>query len=520
MKVLAMYLPQFHRTPENDKWWGEGFTDWVAVKNAKSLYEGHKQPRIPLGENYYDLLEKRTMEWQADLMHEHGVDGVCIYHYWFEGGRQVLNRPMENLLEWKDLDMPFCVCWANEVWARSWSAIKGANVWADKYEKSDNTEENKDDQGLLLGQNYNDRKDWVRHFDYISTFLEDDRYIRIDNKPVIIILCADRIGPLNDLIETWRSLADKKGLPGLYIICGGIKKDMGLNIDGILFREPADTFRTLGALYPERVDHAIPIPYKSVCEIIEKKQKMTSNQPYFMAFVDYDTTPRKGCNGNIICNSTPESFGRHLTSIMIKSKAYDSELVFVNAWNEWGESMYLEPDSDNKERYLEAIADAKRDFEESCKKPEQMYRRLWESVIDEHRLQIDLKERINTNLRVESKWLDLYEVGIDLADHIKKGTIGSVAIYGLGILGKRLYKLLRKSDINIAFIADRVDKSNLVDSECPFFLLDEEWPYAGSVIVTAVNDFDSVFKELKNNKKVGSIVSLETLIDESLTKVR
>ena len=113
MRTITMYLPQYHRVAENDKWWGEGFTEWTAVKAASPLFEGHKQPRIPLEDNYYNLLEKRTMEWQANLMKQYDIDGQCIYHYYFKDGKKILERPAENLLHWKDIDMPFCFCWAN-----------------------------------------------------------------------------------------------------------------------------------------------------------------------------------------------------------------------------------------------------------------------------------------------------------------------------------------------------------------------------------------------------------------------
>ena len=118
INTVAMYLPQFHRIPENDRWWGEGFTDWVTVKNAKPLREGHRQPIAPLGGRYYDLIEKETMEWQAGLAEEYGIDGFCFYHYWFGDGELLLERPAENLLGWKDIPMKFCFCWANETWAR------------------------------------------------------------------------------------------------------------------------------------------------------------------------------------------------------------------------------------------------------------------------------------------------------------------------------------------------------------------------------------------------------------------
>ena len=121
IKTIAMYLPQFHETPENNKWWGEGFTEWTAVTKAEKLFEGHNQPREPLSNNYYNLLDRKAMEQQAGLAKQYGLDGFCFYHYYFKNGKKVLERPAENLLKWKELDMPFCFCWANEGWARTWS---------------------------------------------------------------------------------------------------------------------------------------------------------------------------------------------------------------------------------------------------------------------------------------------------------------------------------------------------------------------------------------------------------------
>ena len=123
LRALAMYLPQFHRVPENDAWWGEGFTEWTAVKKAVPLFEGHEQPRTPLNSNYYDLMDKGTMEWQADLAKKYGIDGFCFYHYWFRDGRRILEKPAENLLQWKDIDMPFCFCWDPVSWARTWTKL-------------------------------------------------------------------------------------------------------------------------------------------------------------------------------------------------------------------------------------------------------------------------------------------------------------------------------------------------------------------------------------------------------------
>ena len=137
IRTLAMYLPQFHKTRENDEWWGSGFTDWTTVRSAEKLFGGHNQRREPLNDYYYDLLEKSTMQWQAKTAAEYGINGFCFYHYYFKRGRRVLEKPAENLLEWTDISMPFCFCWANETWARTWSNVTYANAWSEKFERKE-----------------------------------------------------------------------------------------------------------------------------------------------------------------------------------------------------------------------------------------------------------------------------------------------------------------------------------------------------------------------------------------------
>lgn len=213
-KVLAMYLPQFYRTKENDEWWGEGFTDWTTVRGAKPLFDGHIQPEVPLNENYYDLLDKETMRSQINLMQKHGIDGICIYHYWFKEGRQILEKPAENLLGWKDLNTQYCFCWANETWARTWSNFGDSNVWAAKYEKN----RNYDDGGILLEQQYGNSKEWDKHFDYLLPFFKDERYIKYEDKPVFVIYRPKLIFCLEEMIELWNLLAKENGFSGVYFI--------------------------------------------------------------------------------------------------------------------------------------------------------------------------------------------------------------------------------------------------------------------------------------------------------------
>ena len=181
VKILALYLPQFHSIPENDKWWGNGYTEWTAVKNAKPLFANHYQPRIPLDNNYYDLSNNsgKTWFWQAELARKFGIYGFCIYHYWFEG-KQLLERPMEILRDHKEMDINYCICWANETWSRNWYA---------------------QERTVLLEQRYGDESAWIKHFEYLNTFFRDKRYIKIDNKPVINIYHSQEITCLKEMLE-------------------------------------------------------------------------------------------------------------------------------------------------------------------------------------------------------------------------------------------------------------------------------------------------------------------------------
>ena len=166
MKVIAFYLPQFHTIPENDEWWGKGFTEWTNVKAAKPLFEGHVQPRIPLNNNYYNLLDDEVMEWQVELARQYGVYGFCFYHYWFDG-HMLLEKPMENMLNSDKINFPYCICWANENWTNAWTA--------------------NGDVKTLIKQTYGDREEWERHFSYLLDFFKDKNYIKENNKPLFVL---------------------------------------------------------------------------------------------------------------------------------------------------------------------------------------------------------------------------------------------------------------------------------------------------------------------------------------------
>ena len=182
-KIIAFYLPQYHAIPENDQWWGKGFTEWTNVKKAKPLFEGHDQPRIPLNHNYYNLLDDNTKIWQANLAKKYGVYGFCYYHYWFKGGKKLLEKPAEQMLSNKSIDLPFCFCWANENWTRNWD---GGN------------------REIMVEQDYGNKDDWECHFQYLLQFFKDKRYITVDGKPLFIIYKPDLIIDIYEMVKYFR----------------------------------------------------------------------------------------------------------------------------------------------------------------------------------------------------------------------------------------------------------------------------------------------------------------------------
>ena len=418
-KLIAIYFPQLHEIPENNEWWGKGFTDWVNVKAAKQQYDGHYQPRVPLNSNYYDQSLLETLHWQINLAKEHGVHGFCHYHYWFDG-KQLLEKPTNLFLENKDLQMPFCLSWANETWSKRWD---GRN------------------HHILIKQSHPPSKErWKLHFDYLIKAWTDDRAIKVDGKPVFIIYRPWRIPKINHMLNYWRELAIKNGLPGLYFIAQKqyeFPDRSCLNEFDAVFE-----FQPFEAQYrpPESVNHHLPqndlhqndlhqndLPQKShfklmrampeyvqksyyqtrvlsgyAQNILRSSYKQARILPEFMqdilrsskslvlktlskeqlsyydyekvwsnivkvrnldemttypgAFVDWDNTARYKDRATIYEGANPERFEYWLGELIksMPSRDLPEPYIFLNAWNEWAEGAYLEPDQKYEYKYLEA----------------------------------------------------------------------------------------------------------------------------------------------------------------------
>lgn len=364
-KLIAFYLPQFHQVKENDEWWGEGFTDWESARKAKPLYCGHYQPREPLHNNYYNLLNKESMVWQAKIAKKTGIYGFCMYHYWFGDNKQILEKPAENLLKWKDIDINYCFSWANESWITSWSNIPG-NAWTDSsiQKKGENS------KGILLEQKYGKEKEWEKHFMYLLPFFKDDRYIKKDGKPIFVIYMPDKIPQIKQMINYWNDLAKMNNIPGIYVIgtCYLSKPKRGL--DARLLFEPGysiycDKYKKsivehiLCAMKNILRKRNIAIPtfmsYKAIWKKIVSRK--IENRVYPGCFVGYDASPRKGNSADIIYGGKPREFKKYFSRLYSECKKAKSEFLFITAWNEWGEGSYLEPDKKYGYSYLKIIRD-------------------------------------------------------------------------------------------------------------------------------------------------------------------
>ena len=354
LRAIAIHLPQFHPVPENDKWWGKGFTEWRNVSKARPLYDGHYQPHIPSDLGFYDLrLEESRIE-QAELAKQYGIEGFCYYHYWFNSKR-VLERPVNEILSSKKPDFPFMLCWANENWTRRWDG---------------------QDQDILLSQQYSTEDD-INHIEYLIELFKDPRYIKVDGKPVIIIYKIFLLPDPKKTAETWRQVAAKHGLE-LYLChmvfsyVVGLKKHDGF--DAAIDFEPFGVRRDEDIFVEIEKRRLRKFKSKSVArkiseKLFDRKRETDPTLQYNLIDYDYcyqnlkpisqfdyklfpgispgwDNTARRGNNPSLVLNdSTSEKFKVWLKKIVEDFKPFSKEenFIFINAWNEWAEGNHMEP---------------------------------------------------------------------------------------------------------------------------------------------------------------------------------
>lgn len=339
-RSIAIYLPQFHPTPENDKWWGKGFTEWTNVAKARPKFEGHYQPHIPADLGFYDLRLPEARQAQADLAKEYGIYGFCYYHYWFNGKR-LLNLPLDEVLRSGEPDFPFCLCWANENWTRVWDGQNDA---------------------VLAKQEYSDEDDRA-HIEWLLQVFRDKRYIRVAGKPLIMIYRASELPSPRRTAEIWRDAARKGGV-GEIFLCWfersrdgqGDPREMGFDA-AIEFQPDWGNLGEPTAEIPE-TGHRI-FDY----ETFVRRQIKKSTPPYLRfpcVTPSWDNASRRAVGALTMTQADPATYGQWLGSAISKVRDWPEEekFVFLNAWNEWAEGNHLEPDLRLGRAYLEATRDA------------------------------------------------------------------------------------------------------------------------------------------------------------------
>lgn len=336
-RVVALYLPQFHPIPENNAWWGKGFTEWTNVTRAQALFPGHYQPRLPSDLGFYDLRVPEVREAQAALARHHGIEGFCYWHYWFHG-RRLLERPFQEVLQSGRPDFPFCLAWANESWSRSWLGDK---------------------RDILAEQRYSHEDD-LAHARWLATAFADRRYLRVHGRPLFLIYRPFALPDARRTTDNLRTEIVRLGLPEPYLV--GINAhnpdaDMRkLGFDMTEHHEPQLGVLP-GAYAPAPIDRRMRMHWRKTlgrpAKIYTYEEaralmapKVPSHPHFPCFFVGWDNTARRGREAIIMTDATPEIVGTHLRRVIrsLASKPAQERILFINAWNEWAEGMYLEPD--------------------------------------------------------------------------------------------------------------------------------------------------------------------------------
>lgn len=347
-RILALYLPQYHPIPENDGWWGKGFTEWTNVGKAKPLFPGHYQPRVPADLGYYDLRVPETRKAQAELARQYGIEGFCYWHYWFGDGKELLERPFNEVLSSGKPDFPFCIAWANESWRGFYHGLGERNV--------------------LIEQRYPSEQDHIDHFYRLLPAFKDKRYIKKDGRPVFMVYNPCGLPQATSFIELWQGLAKENGLPGLYTIghtydTSKTDEILQMGFDAVetinIFRY-ADDLSVWDRVVTKLSQRVFKFPrivsYKRASKYFVSQQDCREDViPTIIP--NWDHTPRTGRNGVVFHASNPVLFSDHLQQVRdcLDKKEDPEPFVFIKSWNEWAEGNYIEPDLRYGRKYLEAI---------------------------------------------------------------------------------------------------------------------------------------------------------------------
>lgn len=349
--ILAYYLPQYHPFPQNDEWWGKGFTEWTNVGKAKPLFKGHYQPKVPTELGYYDLRLPEVRQQQVDLAKAAGVTGFCYWHYWFGNKRQLLNEIIDDVIESGKPDFPFCFGWANESWkAKQW---------------------NKDGTGdkMLMEQIYGGEQDYREHFEYALKAFKDKRYVKIDNKPVFLIYRPDLVPA--DFVPYWNKLAKDAGFDGMYFIgrinATNISKEAceKKNIHNFTCERWASGYqnnsiaRKIVIRLQSKLKHVrVAVPYKACIPFFTDEVEDIKENFIPCLIPNWDHSPRSKRGALVLENPEPKYFYQHAKHVLELVKKKKNQLVFLKSWNEWGEGNYMEPDIKYGKGYIDALARA------------------------------------------------------------------------------------------------------------------------------------------------------------------
>lgn len=369
-RVIAYYLPQFHPTKINDKYWGKGFTEWTNVTKAKPQYRGHYQPQIPADLGFYDLRLPEIRQAQADMARENGVEGFMYWNYWFGNGKRILEMPIEELMRTAKPDFPFCVGWANHDWSnKTWQKTK-------RFTKDT----------VFLKQEYLGKQDYTDYFYYLLPMFRDHRYIKVDEKPLFYVFDPDSCPDMKEFIQLWQHLAEKNGIPGIHFVARAdsigkadeiYKKNFMNEVKARYDRYIDMGFDAVSSMNFRRAEILATGFFKKIIRNIRRKifgyalnshdyMKLTEHYYTDEDKLDYvypqitprkDKTPRAGKNALVYTGSTPEKFRIAIKMALEKIKDKDDEhkILFLNSWNEWGEGSYMEPDIVWGHQYLDVL---------------------------------------------------------------------------------------------------------------------------------------------------------------------
>lgn len=350
IKLIAYYLPQYYEIEFNNKYWGKGYTEWTVAEKAKPLFKGHYQPHVPADLGFYNLLMPETRKAQVDMAKQYGIDGFCYWNYWFGGGKTIMEKPLNAIMESGEPDFPFCLCWANHSWT------------------------NPKTKEVILEQKYLGIEDYKAYFYSLLDVFKDRRYVKLDDKPIFSIFSPSDIPDFNIFIDVWNDLAKKEGLSKFYFV--GIaqtpkeyKTICHLKLDAINTIRLKD-FLTYQNPLKERIKYILSdlhnYSYKKALKYFISSEDIAENIiPTIIP--GWDHSPRGGRNSLILTDYTPQAFKEHLEQAFDLLSKKKNKLCFVKAWNEWGEGNHLEPDLKYGLSFLETLKVVKEKYLNLCR---------------------------------------------------------------------------------------------------------------------------------------------------------